>query len=114
MLIGHAAGSPRFRRRGSAENEDMTENRPGVFRLNVAVGRTRFKAVVGWPPAEHAARSGSVDYAVLDEVVRQPVYAAQGWVSILSPGERSAEQVRALVAHAHARAVRAWRPRSAG
>jgi Family of unknown function (DUF6194) len=87
-------------------------NRPGVFRLNLAVGRERFEEVVGWAPAEYAARSAGVDYAVLDTVVPHPVYAAQGWVSIVCP--RTASQVRELLEHAHARAVRAWRPRAGG
>jgi predicted DNA-binding protein (MmcQ/YjbR family) len=63
---------------------------------------------------QHAARSAEVDYAALDTVVPHPVYAAQGWVSIVCPGERTAEQVRALVEQAHARAVRAWRPGAGG
>jgi Family of unknown function (DUF6194) len=51
-------------------------NRRGVFRLNLAVGRERFEEVVGWAPAEYAAWSAGVDYAVLDTVVPHPVYAA--------------------------------------
>jgi Family of unknown function (DUF6194) len=80
-------------------------DRPGVFRLNVAVGRERFAEVVGWSPAEHAARSAGVDYAVLDAVVPHPVYAAQGSVSVLCPGQRTGATARALVEHAHRRAV---------
>ena len=87
-------------------------NRPGVFRLNLAVGRARFEEVVGWAPAEHPARSAGVDYAVLDRVIPHPVYAAQGWLSIVCP--RTASQVRELVEHAHARAARAWRRRAGG
>lgn len=89
-------------------------NRPGVFRLNLAVGRERFEQVVGWAPAEHGDRSVGVDYAALDRVIPHPVYAAQCWVSVVCPGERTADEVRALVEHAHARAVRAWRPRAGG
>jgi hypothetical protein len=46
----------------------LVSGRPGVFRLNLTVGRERFEEVVGWAPAEHA----------------------------------------------HARAVRAWQPRTGG
>jgi Family of unknown function (DUF6194) len=80
-------------------------DRPGFFRLNAAVGRECFAALVGWSPAEHAARSAGVDYAVLDEVIPHPVYAAQGWVSVVCPGERSGAAARAFVEHAHRRAV---------
>ena len=60
---------------------------------------------MGWSPAEHAARAAGVDYAVLDEVIPHPVYAAQGWVSVLCPGPRAAATARTLVEEAQARAV---------
>lgn len=80
-------------------------NRPGVFRLNVAVGRERFEAELGYAPAEHAGRAAGIDHAVLDEVIPHPVYAAQGWLSIVCPGPRTDEAARALIAHAHRRAA---------
>src|SRR5207247_370437 len=36
-------------------------NRPGVFRVNVAVGRERFTELVGYPPAAHAEHHGDFD-----------------------------------------------------
>jgi hypothetical protein len=76
-------------------------DRPGVFRLNAAVGRQRFEELLGFSPAQHAARSAGIHYTVLDEVIPHPVYAAQGWVSILCPGPRG----RALIDDAYRRAV---------
>jgi hypothetical protein len=86
-------------------------NRPGVFRLNIAVGRTGFEELVGYPPAAHAERGAGVDYAALDRVLPHPVYAPQGWVSILNPGEATDAQARTLLVQAHARAVERHRPR---
>ncbi|MGI5230160.1 DUF6194 family protein [Actinoallomurus sp. CA-142502] len=83
-------------------------NRPGVFRLNIAVGRTAFEELFG-----HPARSVDVDHTAVDTLMPHPVYAAQSWVAILNPGERTAEQARKLLTDAHARAVRAYQRRTA-
>lgn len=81
-------------------------DRPGVFRVNIAAGRAGFEALLGYPPAEHADRSGTIDYAVTDELIPHPVYAVQAWVAILNPGERTAALLTSLLTDAHARAVR--------
>lgn len=73
-------------------------NRPGVFRLNVAVGRARFAELLGYSPAEVP---GGIDHTVPDTVLPHPVYAAQSWISILNPGDHA----RALLTEAHARAA---------
>jgi hypothetical protein len=86
-------------------------NRPGVFRLNIAVGRTSFEELVGYPPAAHAEHGAGLDYTALDRVLAHPVYAPQGWVSILNPGDATGAQVRTLLVQAHARAVARHRPR---
>lgn len=76
-------------------------SRPGVSRLNIAVGR----AVV----EELAGDSGDVDYTEIDRLIPHPVYAAQGWVAILNPGERTGALARKLLTDAHARAARRHR-----
>jgi hypothetical protein len=78
--------------------------RPEVFRLNVGVGRERFEGLVGFAPAAYAAHRGEFDHAALDVLTPHPVYAAQGWVAVLNPGERTAGPARSLLAEAHARA----------
>jgi hypothetical protein len=88
-------------------------NRPGVFRLNLGVGRRKFQEVLGFAPADHADRSAGIDYAVLDTVIPHPVYATQGWVSIVSPGARTSDEVRALIAYAHRRAMERYDPAAA-
>jgi hypothetical protein len=85
-------------------------NRPGVFRLNIAVGRHRFEDVIGYPPAEHAEHQLQFDYTALDLLLPHPVYAVQAWVSILNPGEGTGEQARSLLIEAHTRATKRHRP----
>ena len=63
--------------------------RPGVFRLSVGVGRERFEDLVGFAPAAYAAHRGAFDHTASDVLTPHPVYAAQGWVAILDPGDRT-------------------------
>ena len=85
-------------------------NRPGVFRLNLAVGRTTYEELLGHPPAAYAEHAGRFDPAALDTLIPHPVYAAQGWVAILCPGSATADLARSLLTGARARAVRRHRP----
>lgn len=75
-------------------------DREGVFRLNVSVGRRAFDAVLGESWADQA-----VDPTALDVLIPHPVYAAQGWVSILNPSEGSRATVELLLSAAYDRAV---------
>ncbi|MGI5122698.1 DUF6194 family protein [Marinactinospora thermotolerans] len=86
-------------------------NRPGVFRLNISVGRTAFEELVGYPPAAHADQAAEIDYTVTDRIIPHPVYAPQSWVAVVNPGPTTRERVRDLLTDAHARAVRRHRPR---
>ncbi|MGP3956949.1 DUF6194 family protein [Nonomuraea sp. 3N208] len=76
-------------------------DRPGVFRLNIAVGRAAFERLIGYPPASHAEHHADFDYTVIDRILPNPVYATAAWISLLNPGE----QARSLLTDAHARAV---------
>jgi hypothetical protein len=84
-------------------DESSRLNRPGVFRLNIAVGRDGFRELIGHSPAEHDL--SVLDFSVLDEVLPHPAYAVQGWISILNPGEKTAGQAETLLRQAHARAA---------
>jgi hypothetical protein len=86
-------------------------NRPGVFRLNIAVGRQAFERFIGYPPAAHAGQSARWDYTAMDQLLAHPSYANQAWVAILNPGEATAGQARSLLIHAHQRAVQRLRRR---
>ncbi|MEU6428709.1 DUF6194 family protein [Microbispora sp. NPDC046973] len=80
-------------------------NRPGVFRVNIGVGRAVFEDLLGYPPAAHAGHHEALDYRVPDRILPHPVYAAQSWICVLNPGDATAARVRALLADAHARAA---------
>ena len=81
-------------------DEESNLNRPGVFRLNIAVGREEYERLLGHPPADHAAHRLAFDYSAIDRLMPHPVYAAQAWVSIINPGERTMEQAKTLLAGA--------------
>jgi hypothetical protein len=71
-------------------------SRPGVFRLNIGIGRETFERLVGSMDAP--------DYAAFDRIVPHPVYARQLWISILNPGEATfRDVVMPLLTEAHDR-----------
>ncbi|WP_181784221.1 DUF6194 family protein [Pseudonocardia pini] len=72
-------------------------DRPGRWRLNVHVGRTAFARLVD---------AVAPDPATADTVLAHPVYARQGWVSIVEPGERTAALAADLLRDAHEAARR--------
>ena len=76
--------------------------RPGVFRLNLGVGKDTFLRLVG--------DQTEPDYVSLDQVFPHPDYAAQRWISILNPSQATFDElVRPLLDEAHARVVRQFR-----
>jgi Family of unknown function (DUF6194) len=88
-------------------------NRPGVFRLNLAVGRTRFEQLFGFPPAEFPHHEADFDPAALDQVIPNPAYATQGWASVLVPGPGSDDMVRELITYTYERAKDRYERRQA-
>ncbi len=70
--------------------------RPGVFRLNIGVGRETFQRLVG-----------SIDepeYAAFEQMLPHPVYAKQLWISILNPSDATfRDVVMPLLTEAHDR-----------
>jgi Family of unknown function (DUF6194) len=81
-------------------------NRPGVFRVNIGVGRAAFEELIGYPPAAHADHASRFDYTAVDRLIPHPVYATHAWVAILNPGETTATLARSLLSDAHGRAAR--------
>jgi hypothetical protein len=80
--------------------------RPGVFRLNIGVGRQTFERIV--------ESGGDPDYATLDRLFPHPVYAKQLWISILNPSDATfRDEVMPLLTEAHDRLATA-RARHAG
>jgi len=69
-------------------------NRPGVFRLNVGVGKETFRALFGEQPSD------DIDYTALDRLMPHPVYARMHWVSVINPSAATFETVKPLLAEA--------------
>jgi hypothetical protein len=70
--------------------------RPGVFRLNMGVGRATFQRVAG--------ANAEPDYAAFDQLLPHPVYAKQLWISILNPTDATFRDVVVpLLTEAHDR-----------
>ncbi|PLC01867.1 hypothetical protein CY658_30535 [Variovorax sp. RO1] len=69
-------------------------NRPGVFRLNVGVGKETFRALFG------DAEPSGIDYTALDRLMPHPVYAKMYWVSVINPSAATFEAVKPLLAEA--------------
>jgi hypothetical protein len=80
-------------------------NRPGIFRVNIGVGRHIYEDLFGHLPAGHAEHFARYDYAAVDQVIPHPAYATAGWISVLNPGEATTDQVRSLLTQVHARAA---------
>lgn len=81
-------------------------NRQGLFRVNISVGRQAFEEAFGYAPSAHPQNQGRFDYTAIDNLIPHPVYATQGWASVVNPGKGTAELVRELLIDAHAREVR--------
>jgi hypothetical protein len=68
--------------------------RDGRWRVNIHAGRAR--------TAEASAQAGEdPDFAAVDVILPHPLYAAQGWIAVVMPGERTLDEVIALLREAH-------------
>ena len=76
-------------------------DRDGIFRVNIAIGRSGFERLLGYPPATHSAYRDEFDYVATDVLLPHPLYASQGWVSILNRGDQTSAQLRDLLDEAH-------------
>jgi hypothetical protein len=81
-------------------------SRPGVYRLNIGVGKDTFQRLVG--------SITQPDYAAFDRILPHPVYAKQRWISIVNPSDATVrDTLLPLLAEAHDRLATARRQRSA-
>ncbi|MDP9603221.1 UNVERIFIED_ORG: hypothetical protein J2W38_003010 [Variovorax paradoxus] len=69
-------------------------DRPGVYRLNVGVGKETFRSLFGEEPA-------APDYSALDTLMPHPVYGKMYWVSVINPSAKTFETVKPLLVEAH-------------
>jgi len=91
----------------SSDNEyDRISNldRPGVFRLNIGIGKQTFQSLFGTNKVD----VNSYDFTAVDVIMPHPHYAPQRFICVLSPGEATCESVRALLAEAYDIAVRRY------
>ncbi|PYC64767.1 erythromycin esterase [Micromonospora arborensis] len=80
-------------------------DRPGVFRLNLDLGRAEFERLFGFPPKAFEDHRDTFDFARLDTLVPHPGYALYGFGSIVMPGPQMLPEVDRLLAVAYARAA---------
>jgi hypothetical protein len=78
------------------EGEPSRLSRPGVYRLNISLGKATFQRLVG--------SSTQPDDAAFDRILPHPVYAKQRWIAILNPSDASVHEiVLPLLGEAHDR-----------
>ena len=70
-------------------------NRPGVFRLNIGIGKERFRSLFG------EQEQANIDYTALDQLMPHPMYAKMYWVSVINPSAKTFEAVKPLLVEAH-------------
>ena len=91
-------------------------DRPGVFRLNIGVGKDTYRKLFGpqpkSPPPGEPVATGH-DFAALDEILPHPFYASMSWISVLNPSEATMEKLRPLIAEAHSIAVKRYTAKNA-
>jgi erythromycin esterase-like protein len=80
-------------------------DRPGVYRLNLDLGRTEFTRAFGFAPKAFEEHRDAFDYARLDTLTPHPGYALYGFASIVTPGPQMLPEVDRLLAIAYGRAV---------
>jgi hypothetical protein len=86
-------------------------DRPGIFRLNIGIGKETFRARFGkphLPGGEQSEETGdsAFDFKALDQVMPHPVYGRMYWVCVLNPSDGTfAQEVQPLLAEAYALAV---------
>ena len=75
---------------------------PGRWRLNIHVGRAEFTRLIGEDPRNAAMPA---DLSTADVLVPHPIYATQGWIAIVNPGDHTTPSAIELLreAHEHAR-----------
>jgi hypothetical protein len=75
--------------------------RPGVYRLNIGVGKQTWIRRFGEPTkraqGEHGLDSGTDvhwDFSALDTVMPHPVYGRQHWLCVLNPSDATFESIK--------------------
>ena len=85
----------------NAYDDGSDLDRPGVYRLNIGVGKATFQRIFGADGAD-----GRYDLTALDTLMPHPDYGRMYWVCMLNPSaERFAAEVQPLLAEAYALSI---------
>lgn len=84
------------------EDADSHLDASGRWRLNIQLTRAAFAGLLGADGQDRSAW----DFAQTDVFLPHPVYAAQSWVAVVSPGDRTLLTALQLLETAHESAVR--------
>ena len=95
---------------GEYDNQSQLD-RPGVYRLNIGVGRDAFRQLFGYAPGEEPPAGTTYDYAALDRLMPHPLYAPQSFVCVLNPRAATFEAVKPLLATAYGNDVARYQRR---
>jgi len=85
-------------------DEESNLDRPGVFRLNIELGREEFQRQFGYSPTKLPDHRAGIDFAQLDQLLPHPLYGGQGWACVLNPTV-DRDDIRRLLEQAHHRAL---------
>lgn len=80
-------------------------NRPGVYRLNIGVGKRTFQSLFGKGKID----VDIYDFTALDVILPHPDYSSQNFVCVLSPTDATFQRVRPLLAEAYEISVRRYK-----
>jgi Family of unknown function (DUF6194) len=90
-------------------------DRDDAYRLNVGLTKATYTGLFGTPPRrrdDDRVLDTGFDYATEDRLMPHPHYGSQYWVCVVNPGEATFEELKPLLAEAHAFAVRKAERRS--
>jgi Family of unknown function (DUF6194) len=93
-------------------------DRDGAYRLNIGLTKATYTGLFGAPPRQRDdgwVLDTGFDYATEDRLMPHPYYGSQYWVCVVDPSEATFEEVKPLLAEAHAFAARKaerWTARS--
>ena len=79
-------------------------NRPGAYRLNIGVSKQTFHALFG----TDEVNVNDYDFTALDVLMPHPEYAQYHFICVLSPSEKTFENIRGLLAEAYDIAARRY------
>ena len=90
-------------------------NRPGVFRLNVGIGRETYRSLFGSQTClsdAGDAGEGDHDFTALNKIKPHPVYGKMFWVCVLNPSAATFQTVKPLLGEAYDLVVKRYDKRA--